>query len=98
MDSNNYKNEHIEIQRIKDDLRKFEKIQEKQGEAIVMLQKNIAETKILAPLILERLSSIEGNLFKLVGKEKGENNAQIFSLIKFVIGGTIIAFIAYAMG
>lgn len=102
----------VEFLEIKKAVDKIEGVTERQEKDINELKTNHAETRIYVKQILDSIDKLENKIFTYVGqitaaKEKDEeadrkdrqtDTDRWIGLIKWILGGTIIAIVAYLFG
>ena len=102
----------VEFEEVKKNMQKLEGVTERQEKDINELKTNHAETRIYVKQILDSIDKLENKIFTYVGqitaaKEKDEeadrkdrqtDTDRWIGLIKWILGGTIIAIVAYLFG
>jgi len=84
------------ITRLEADVRDLQTADKKHSDDITSLKEGQAESRIYQKMISEQLAEIKAMLTVLQKKAKGDGpDKQWIDLIKWVLGGTIIAIVAW---
>jgi hemerythrin-like domain-containing protein len=102
----------VEVRHHGERLNKVEAITDRQEKDLTQLKTNHAETRVYVKQILDSIDKLENKIFSYVSqlaaaqekddqeerKERTQTAEQWIDLLKYVLGGTIIAIVAYLFG